>query len=264
MLGVANGTLESRETGDDGTTVTRWHLDEPAASYLVTVAIRDFRETRDRSDGRPMTYWTPRARPVRRLRAAADELDWIEDRLGPYPFSSLGIVLVDSRSGMETQTMITLGTTDYTTSPGVIVHEMVHQWYGNQVTPVDWRDVWMNEGMAMYLQPAWQADRANVARDRAGRVRPGEAAAAPSPGRRRTTTATFGGGNVYYSPALMWHELRERLGEEEFWSGVPAWPERTKRQRGTTTSPPGGPSAPARTSPFFDAWLLGEKSPPRD
>ena len=45
MLGVANGTLESRRT-EDGTTVTRWHLDEPAASYLVTVAIGDFEETR--------------------------------------------------------------------------------------------------------------------------------------------------------------------------------------------------------------------------
>ena len=31
--------------------------------------------------------------------------------------------------------MITLGATDYTTSPAVLVHEMAHQWYGDQVTP---------------------------------------------------------------------------------------------------------------------------------
>ena len=54
--------------------------------------------------------------------------------------------------------MITLGTTDYTTSPAVLVHEMAHQWYGDEVTPDDWRDVWMNEGMAMYLQGCWQAE----------------------------------------------------------------------------------------------------------
>ena len=35
---------------------------------------------------------------------------------------------------------------------------MVHQWYGDEVTPDDWRDVWMNEGMAMYLQGVWQAE----------------------------------------------------------------------------------------------------------
>ncbi len=54
--------------------------------------------------------------------------------------------------------MITLGATDYTTSPAVLVHEMAHQWYGDEVTPDDWRDVWMNEGMAMYLQGCWQAE----------------------------------------------------------------------------------------------------------
>ena len=54
--------------------------------------------------------------------------------------------------------MITLGATDYTTSQAVLVHEMAHQWYGDEVTPDDWRDVWMNEGMAMYLQGCWQAE----------------------------------------------------------------------------------------------------------
>jgi aminopeptidase N len=150
-VGVANGRLQSRrESG--GSTVTAWHLDEPAASYLVTVAFGDFTMTRDRSkSGVPMTYWTPRgdASALRSVQVAGEELGWIEDRLGPYPFSSLGLVVVDSNSGMETQTMITLGTTDYTLSPSVVVHEMIHQWYGDQVTPRDWRDVWMNEGMAM-------------------------------------------------------------------------------------------------------------------
>ena len=39
--------------------------------------------------------------------------------------------------------MITLGANDYTTSTAVLVHEMAHQWYGDEVTPDDWRDVWM-------------------------------------------------------------------------------------------------------------------------
>ncbi len=37
-------------------------------------------------------------------------------------------------------------------SPKVLVHEMAHQWYGDEVTPVDWRDVWMNEGLATFVQ----------------------------------------------------------------------------------------------------------------
>ena len=122
-----------------------------------------------------MTYWTPRgdARSLRSVQVAGDELDWIEDRLGPYPFSSLGLVVVDSTSGMETQTMITLGTTEYTLSPAVVVHEMIHQWYGDQVTPRDWRDVWMNEGMAMYLQVLWEATGVRLRRSTTGAVRLG-------------------------------------------------------------------------------------------
>ena len=42
----------------------------------------------------------------------------------------------------------------------MLVHEIVHQWYGDEVTPVDWRDVWMNEGMATYLQATWEAETA--------------------------------------------------------------------------------------------------------
>jgi aminopeptidase N len=270
MLGVANGTLASRRTGEDGSTVTRWHLDEPAASYLVTVAIGDFTETRDRSaSGVPVTYWTPRDRPrtIRGLRVAADELGWLEERLGPYPFSSLGIVLVDSRSGMETQTMITLGATSYTTSPEVIVHEMAHQWYGDEVTPADWRDVWMNEGMAMYLQWAWQADQAGASLDalldRFARVEPLLRREAGPPA--DYDPAAFGRGNIYFGPALMWHELRRDLGDEEFWAGVRAWPDAHENQNASYDDITAWWSA--RTgrdlSAFFDAWLRGEKSPTR-
>ena len=270
MVGVANGTLESRVTGDDGTTVTRWHLDEPASSYLVTVAIGDYEETRDRSkSGVPVTYWTPRSQPrfVRRLQAATEELDWLEDKLGAYPFSSLGILLVDSESGMETQTMITLGAETYPTSVPVIVHEMSHQWYGDQVTPVDWRDLWMNEGMAMYLQLAWQADNADAPIERFLRQY-----AAVEPFLRREAgppadydPASFARGNVYYSPALMWHELRLQLGDKRFWSGVRAWPR--VHLNGNAAYDDITTWWSQRTgrdlSKFFDAWLLGKRSPRR-
>ena len=121
----------------------------------MTVATGDYTRTTNTSQsGIEISYWVPSDRPglATGLEEAAAGLDWLEELLGPYPFDSLGFVLVDSRSGMETQTMITLGATDYTTSEAVLVHEMAHQWYGDEVTPDDWRDVWMNEGMAMYLQ----------------------------------------------------------------------------------------------------------------
>ncbi|MEJ7796578.1 MAG: hypothetical protein WKF50_13565, partial [Nocardioides sp.] len=137
MVGVANGELDSRATVD-GQTVTVWHLAEPAASYLVTVAFGDYVTAEETSaNGVPISIWLPaddasRMAELRRTTVAA--LDWSEEVLGPYPFDSLGFLFVDSTSGMETQTMVTLGLTDYATSEPVLVHEAVHQWWGNQVT----------------------------------------------------------------------------------------------------------------------------------
>ncbi len=76
--------------------MTLWTLDEPASSYLVTIAIGDLVETKDSSASVPRTYWTPRGRPglVARLRQAPAGLAWLEKRLGPFPFTTLGFLIV--------------------------------------------------------------------------------------------------------------------------------------------------------------------------
>ena len=268
MVGVANGRLTSREQRH-GDTVTTWSLDEPASSYLVTIAIGDLRMTKDRSaDGVPISYWTPRSAPpdtVERLRETPAALAWLEQRLGPFPFSSLGILIVDSQSGMETQTMITLGNSDYATSPEVLVHEIAHQWYGDEVTPADWRDVWMNEGMALYLQGVWQAEHDGQSVDD---LMDYWATLEPQMRREAGPPADydpnmFGSQNIYFGPALMWHELRHKVGDEEFWSLVRAWPR--AHDDGNASYADLTAWWSQRTGmdlkPFFDLWLLSRTSP---
>jgi aminopeptidase N len=268
--GVANGELvEVRD--DAGARSTRWHLAEPAASYLVTTAFGDFDMTRDQSaSGVPITYWTPRSRPqiIDALDVTPEAMAWLEEILGPYPFDTFGTVVVDSESGMETQTMVTLGNTRYTLSSEVVVHELVHQWYGDQVTPADWRDVWMNEGMAMYLQGMWEAERQGITvaekmdewadfeeivRGQAGPP----AAYFPD---------SFGSSNIYYGPALMYQELREMIGDARFFAMVRAWPR--INDNGNADREEFFAFMEKRTgeelSAFFDDWLLGETTPPRD
>ncbi|MBC9732579.1 M1 family metallopeptidase [Nocardioides marmotae] len=272
--GISNGELVSREERE-GRTVTRWHLAEPAASYLVTLATGDYTSAEATSaSGVPVTWWVPRDQP--RLGSGATtmarELAWLEERLGPYPYDTAGAVLVESLSGMETQTMITLGISDYTLSAAVIVHELAHHWYGNQVTPEDWRDVWMNEGMAMYLQILWQVeqdggDLETVLEEYAVREAEERATAGP-PG--DYDPATFGESNIYYGPMLMWHELRRRLAarsgsDADFWALVRAWP--ASRDNGTADREEYLAWVEAETglelSAFFERWLMGATTPAR-
>lgn len=269
MVGVANGELLDRTEEDDLTT-TRWHLDSPASSYLTTLAIAEYEMTEDTSaSGVPLTYWTPVDDPgaKRALAYTRKAMTWLEKRLGPYPYSTLGSVVVDSESAMETQTMITYGDTDYALGAETVVHELAHHWYGDTVSPTDWSDVWMNEGMAMYLQGVFASDRSDRSVDRvmdeyAIYERLARRAAGP-PG--DYDPRTFGEGNIYYGPALMWHELRQRIGDQAFWAMVRQWP--TVHQDGNATREEYLSWIEEQTgtelSAFFDAWLLGKKTPKR-
>lgn len=264
--GVSNGVLRS-DTVEDGRRVMVWHLSKPASTYLVTVAIGDYQRTQTTSaSGVPIDFWTPRGdqRALTALKKAPAILDWIEKKLGPYPFDSLGYLIVPSQSGMETQTMITLGNTDYTRSPEVIQHETVHQWYGDLVSPTDWRDVWMNEGMTMFLQLVYQSERGGISIDEElSMIEPSERfgrAESGPPG--RYDRGEFGTINIYYSPALMWNELRHELGDETFWEMVRAWPQvhaygnATREEYYQWLADNYGVDRA-----FLDGWIMGVKTP---
>ncbi|MCM0620306.1 M1 family metallopeptidase [Nocardioides bruguierae] len=262
---VANGTVAD-DVVDAGVRTTDWHLDAPAASYLVTVATGDHVRTDLSAGDVPVTTWVPTSssRGVA-VAAAPGALRWVEGRLGRYPFESLGVLVVGSESGMETQTMLTLGDTEYATSPAVLVHEIVHQWYGDLVTPTDWRDLWMNEGMAMYLQAIFQAENSDYTleqlmaywydQDAALRRSYGPPAEA--------RPESFGESNVYLSPAVMWHLLRGRIGDETFWRLVRAWPRtHADGNAGTDAMVRWWSRRSGVPTSFFDAWLRGERTPP--
>ena len=269
FVGVANGELVSDETAD-GRRTTSWHLDSPASSYLTTLAVADYEHDSGRtSSGLTVDYWYPRGRAgvLERLQKAPRTVDWVEEKLGPYPFSTLGLVVTDSESAMETQTMVTLGTNDYVLSEPVIMHEVAHQWYGDVVSPSDWRDVWLNEGMTMYLQGLYEADldgvpvsaQMDLYADACRSSRIGEGP--PGAYDRRS----FGAGNIYYCPAVMWDELRQQVGDEQFWEVARSWlDENAGTSRSREQLYEHWEQATGRElSAFFDSWITGPTMPVR-
>jgi aminopeptidase N len=268
QVGVANGRLESRSTSG-GHTVTRWQLPEPAASYLVTIAIGKFTRTVDTGPhGLPISYWTPTDKPelLRRVRYAPQAVSYLEGLVGRYPFPSLGVLVVPAISAMETQSMVTLGDSQYTLTRDVIVHEIAHQWYGDTVTPDDWSDLWMNEGMATYLAEGnWTSDHGSKSLDQilsqwasfAGGMRAQYGPPA------HYDPETFGEGNAYYIPALMWDTIRQRLGDDEFWRLATRWLQThrfTSQDRDSLAAWWSRQSGQDLT-PVFTSWLTGTREP---
>lgn len=226
--GVFNGELLSDTVVGDRR-ITRWHLAAPVASYLTTIAIGPFsRYTQTGPHGLPLTYWV---RPtdenrLRTLRRSPELLRWLEKRLGPYPFDGAGAVVVDSYSAMETQTLMTMGN-QVRRSPHdwleVLLHEYAHQWYGNTVTPSTWKDLWLSEGFAMYLEARWSTQPMAVWRDYwAYNDRSWRRTYGP-PGEYKQDE--FGSINVYYCSALMLDRLRARVGQRDFARLLRKWPQ---------------------------------------
>jgi aminopeptidase N len=158
--GVSNGRLVSDTVSGTERTM-HWHLASPAASYLITVAIGPYREYRQTGPhGLPITYWVRDAdkSTLSVLRRTPSLLRWLEARLGRFPFDRVGVLVSPTDSSVETQTMVTIGRSVVNTSFGLatLAHELSHQWYGDEVTPYTWKDLWLNESFAMYLQIRWE------------------------------------------------------------------------------------------------------------
>jgi len=231
-VGVSNGKLTDKDTRK-GRTTTRFVNAAPMASHLLTVAIGPYKLHKQKGPhGLPLTYWVPKGAKelLKPLRRTPKALQWLEKRLGRYPFDRAGVIVTPGRSSVETQTLITLARDNYRYGAfdvrELVAHDLVHQWYGASVTPGDWRDLWMSEGMATYLQAKFAASRGwdtwaywkreftrndQFWRDIYGP--PGDYFA-----------NEFGQRNVHYGSALMLNRLKARIGNKRFDTIMKAWP----------------------------------------
>jgi len=270
---VANGVRESMDTRGDWTTHV-WQAHDPMASYLATFDVGEWTmRFRTTSSGVPVIDAIdpdvlPRVRAS--VRREPEILDFLESRFGPYPFESVGGIFPDTgRLGfaLETQTRPVYARVFFPNGESVIVHELAHQWFGDLVAVDRWQHIWLNEGFATYAEWLWSGH---------------EGFGTP----RRTLEAIWGAipsnspfwrvvigdpgvddlfdGAVYVRGAMTLQALRNRVGDDAFWTTLHLWTEQHAFATGTTDGfiTLAEQVSGQDLSDLFDVWLFTRGRPP--
>ena len=168
LKAISNGVLTETINNNNFTTTYNWEVNSPINNYALALNIAPYIHLTDNyislyNDTISISYWVlPENLDSARqfYPNIKNYLDFIEATIGPYPFRSekLGIIEVPF-VGMEHQTIIALAPNYTTKYPGynyVYFHELCHEWFGNMVTACDWNDFWIQEGLTGYMEALYE------------------------------------------------------------------------------------------------------------
>ncbi len=291
LVAVSSGVLEGTES-IDGQVTYLWELDDPAAPYLVALAIGDFERREDESAGGvPIVNYFDSDLDVADLSIfdrQPEMIDFFAGLFGPYPFNEYGALVLDTvqaPAALETQTRSTFGTQILVLGEPVVAHELGHQWFGDSVSVADWGDIWLNEGFATYAQWLWTEHSGGPAALAAEVVAgyktmagasliesTGSEAAAyelarasfPPPG--SPSADDLFSQSVYVRGGLTLHALRLELGDRRFFELLESWA--TDHRHGNATTRDFldlvGLAGGAEARGLMEAWLFSPDLPPID
>ena len=167
LVVASNGRMRGVDENDDQTRTYHWFVSTPINNYGVAFNAAPYRtiEGTFRSitgEEMPITYWVLPEHYEQGLvlfPQFAEHLSFYEHYLGPYPFRADKYGVAETpHLGMEHQTIIAYGN-EYRNNrygyDGLHHHELGHEWWGNLVTALDWRDFWLHEGFCSYMQPLY-------------------------------------------------------------------------------------------------------------
>ncbi|MEU4874012.1 M1 family metallopeptidase [Streptomyces sp. NPDC021608] len=276
LTAVSNGELRSRRTAPDGRTTFVWHTAEPMSSYAATLAIGRYTTTTSvMGDGLPayVAVDPTQAAASRAVPARLPEvMAWAQDNFGPYPFSSVGAIVdrpQDAGYALETQNRpVFPGPPDMET----FVHEIAHQWFGVSVTPRNWRDMWLSEGLATYAEWVWTEDEGGATAQETFTalydhgVRTYEDLWDFPPG-KPPGAAYISDSPVYQRGAMVIHRIRQALDDDDaFYDLLWGWAAAHRHGVAGTGDFTAFVEKRAPDVDFDDIWsdwLYGEGRPPR-
>lgn len=274
---VASNGLVTITPESDTTVIYDWRHNIACATYLLTFAVDDYVALDFPGETPPMVVYSRPAdsastRVTFKLLPAM--VRGFEERFGTYPFEKVGYCNTPI-GAMEHQTMVSFPTSlsrsrDTVNSTGA--HELAHQWFGDLVSPLDFRHAWLNESFATFCESVW----AEVLGGYAGYLKSIESEAnaylnsvatregiIPLYDFPRTPPSSNYPSTIYQKGAVVVGMLRFELGDSIFYAGIHdflttyAYGVATTEQLRSKLEAHAGRSLQA----FFDQWIYGKGWP---
>ncbi len=283
LVAAGNGVLEDKVAQGDRTTWV-WQMADPMATYLATVVIGDYQIVDDPAAsavaGVPIRNLLPSgasAYPTglsqngsgvfvvpeagydaEAIARQGEMIAFLSQYLGPFPFDTYGVAFVPGAIGaLEDQTLTVTGAT----FDNLLAHELAHQWLGDDVSPASWKDVWLSEGFATYMEWLWDEHQGKTTVAELAAFEYDQVRGLPPPG--NPPLNDLFGRSVYGRGALTLYALRARIGDEAFLATLRAWVERFGGRSATTQDfialaeeVSGGD-----LTAFFQGWLYAATMP---
>lgn len=272
LIAASNGTLVETLALPGERTLYHWRESYPITTYLVSLVATNFAtfdDTYIAIDGTemPLTYF---AYPEHLANAQAywaftpEAIGFYAELFGEYPFlgEKYGMAEYPWSGAMEHQTLTSMGAYFLTMSEPsdwVVVHELAHQWWGNWVTCGTWRDIWLNEGFAVYSEALWAEHLGGADSLRTFML---AKASDHFSGACYDPNFLFNA-TVYRKGAWVMHMLRHVVGDALFFETLRLWGERHAYGCAVTADLQAifeeqwGHSL----AWFFDQWVYGEGQP---
>ena len=280
---VANGFLRDRDR-HRGSTTWRWEAREPMASYLATIDIGFWDVDRGRTASGLPIYDAVDSAITGGLRAEIDAslarqgevLGVLSDAFGAYPFTAVGGI-VDSQDdlffALETQTRPVYsmffwldGEGNPVNGDSVVVHELAHQWFGDDVALARWQDIWLNEGFATYAEWLWEEYE-----ERATPQEIFQATYDAIPADDPFWSVVLGDPGIdllfdnaiYVRGAMTVQALRNAVGDDAFWAIVRGWAAEKSGGNATTDEfiALAEKVSGQQLDELFDTWLFTPDKP---
>ena len=265
LVAAGNGVAMGMDQ-HDGWRTWHWRTENPN-TYAIALNIGPYELLQGEYESRfgntiPLRFWHLRGNGDKAERLFEEfplMLDFFESSIGPYPFAGEKMGVVETpHLGMEHQTINAYGN-DYKKGEfgydWLLQHEFAHEWFGNQLTNVNWDDMWLHEGFGSYMQPLYgqylRGDGAYYAQLHGQRTSLANKYPVVS-GKPMLEEAVYDkehgpGNDIYAKGSVMLHSLRELIGDEAFFAA-------TRRLVYGTDQPRPGNFAPryASTGDFID------------